>query len=80
MAQQPNLGLTQISKLQSLSLYYSLDPSVLSGAPIKPHPGLQNKKDHIAALKPTPLEHSQEDCPDGGLQAWLVVLGVRLSM
>jgi hypothetical protein len=80
MAQRLDLRLTQPSKLQSVSLYYSLDPSILSGASFQPHPGEQNKKDHLASLKSAPREHSQEDCPDGGLQAWLVVLGVRLPV
>jgi hypothetical protein len=82
MAQRLDLGLTQPSKLQSetLNSYYSLKPSILSGASLQSHPDVQNKKDHLAALKSVPWEHSQEDCPDGGLQAWLVVLGVRLPV
>ncbi|KAN0140868.1 Major facilitator superfamily domain containing protein [Lactarius tabidus] len=79
MAQRLDLRLTQPSKLQSVSLYYSLDPSILSGASFQPHPGEQNKKDHLASLKSAPREHSQEDCPDGGLQAWLVVLGASCA-
>ena len=78
MAQQLNLGLAQPSKLQSLSLYCSLDPAILSGASFQSYPSVQNKQDHQAALKSASREDSKEDCPDGGLKAWLVVLGVRL--
>ena len=79
MAQQLNLGHTLPCKLQPLILY-SLDPSTLSGAPFKSHPGVQNKKGDSAAFDPVPRKHTQEDCPDGGLQAWLVLLGVRLPV
>ena len=79
MAQQFNLDHTLPCKLQPFILY-SLDPSTLSGGPFKSHPGVQNKKGDSAIFDSLPRKQSQDDCPDGGLQAWLVVLGVRLPV
>jgi hypothetical protein len=42
------------------------------------HPDAQSEKCDSVAFDSA--KHSQKDCPDGGLQAWLVVLGVRLPM
>ena len=67
-------------KLQHL-IVCSLDHSVLYGAVIS-HPGEQGEKANPVAFDTVSPKPSQEDpgCPDGGLQAWLVVLGVRLPM
>ena len=53
---------------------YPLDPR-----PCASHPVMQNAKDSSVASELALRKYSQEDYPDGGLQAWLVVLGVRLS-
>ena len=79
MAQQLNLGHALPCKLQPLILY-SLDPSTLSGSSFKSRTGVQNKKGDLTVCDSATRKHSQEDCPDGGLQAWLVVLGVRLPV
>ena len=78
MAQQLNLEHALPCKLQPLILY-SLDPPALCGVSVPSHPVVQNEKDNSAASESAPKNQSQEDYPDGGPQAWLVVLGVRLS-
>ena len=41
---------------------------------------MQNEKDSSVVYESALRKPSQEDYPDGGLQAWLVVLGVRVSV
>ena len=84
MAQQLNLEHALPCKLQPLILY-SLEPPTLCGVTVPSHPVAQNEKVNSAASESAPKNHSQEDYPeedypDGGLQAWLVVLGVRVSV
>jgi hypothetical protein len=79
MAQQLNLECALPCKFQPLILY-SLDPPTLRGASVPSHLVVQNEEDNSAAFKSVPQNDTQEDYPDGGLQAWLVVLGVRLSL
>ena len=77
MEQQLKLEHTLPCKLKPLFLY-SLDHSTFYGASVPSHPGAQSEKcDSVTFDSAKP---SQEDCPDGGLQAWLVVLGVRLPV
>ena len=73
MAQQLDLGL----KLEP-SAPHPLDHSTLHDTSAPPHPGTQSEKSDSAAFDSEPQNQSQDDYPDGGLQAWLVVLGVRL--
>jgi hypothetical protein len=77
MAQQLDLRQVLPCKLQPL-ISCSLDHSSLCDAPVSSHTRAQSQKGDSAAFDFEP-RNSQEDCPDGGLQAWLVVLGVRLS-
>src|SRR6266702_6295034 len=77
--QQPDLGHKLPAKFESLILY-SLDHSTLYGASVLSHPGAQSEKGSTVSFDSAPRKHSQGDCPDGGLQAWLVVLGVRLPV
>ena len=79
MAQQLNLERALPCKFQPLILY-SLEAPTLRGASVPSYPVVQNEKGNSVALKSAPQSHTQEDYPDGGLQAWLVVLGVRLSL
>ena len=74
MKQEIDLG----PKHQSLILC-SLDHSILYGT-VPSYPNTQSEKGNLVVFDPTPQKNSQEDqgCPDGGLQAWLVVLGVCL--
>ena len=70
-------------KIQPL-IVCPLDHSVLYGAVLS-HPaeqGHQGEKANPVAFDAVSQKPSQEDpaCPDGGLQAWLVVLGVRLPI
>ncbi|KAI9464986.1 MFS general substrate transporter [Lactarius psammicola] len=60
------------------SVPYSLDHSTLYGASVPSHPGTRSEKGDSVGLDSAPRNQSQDDYPDGGLQAWLVVLGVRL--
>ena len=76
MAQQLDLGHLHPRKSQPLILY-SRGPSKLCGTSVPSHPEAQGEKGDSAPFDPAP--HSLGDCPDGGLQAWLIVLGVRLS-
>ena len=73
MAQKLDLGL----KLQP-SAPHSLDHSTFHGTSDPPHPDTQNEKGYSMTLDSEPQNQSQDDYPDGGLRAWLVVLGVRL--
>ncbi len=73
MAQELDLG----HKLQPF-VPYSLDHSTLYGASDPSYPGTQSEKGNPVAFDSAPRNQSQDDYPDGGLQAWLVVLGVRL--
>ena len=67
-------------KIQPL-IVCSLDQSVLYGTVLS-HPGEQGEKDNPVAFNTVSQTPSQEDvgCPDGGLQAWLAVFGVRLPV
>jgi hypothetical protein len=76
MAQRLNLGHALPCKPQPL-IVYSPDPSTLGDASAPGHPVMKSEKGDSAASDLA--LHSLEDCPDGGLRAWLVVLGVRLS-
>jgi hypothetical protein len=42
------------------------------------HPSIQIEEGDPVTLYSNPQNQSQDDYPDGGLRAWLVVLGVRL--
>ncbi|KAI9459459.1 MFS general substrate transporter [Lactarius psammicola] len=77
MAQQSNLGHKLPPKLQSLVLY-SLDHSTLYDASVLSHPGLQSEKRNSVDFDSAP-QRQQDDCPDGGLQAWLVLLGASCA-
>ena len=59
----------------------SLDPSILCGT-VPSYPNTQSEKGSPVVFDQAPQKSSQEDsgCPDGGLQAWLVVLGVCLPV
>ena len=78
MAQQLNLKHTHPCKLQPL-ISYSLDHATLCGESVASHPRAQSENGHSATFDSEPRKRSQEECPDGGLRAWLVVLGVCLS-
>ena len=54
----------------------SLDHSTLNGTSVLPHPGPQSEKRDSVTFGAEPRNHSHDDYPDGGLRAWLVVLGV----
>ena len=75
MAQQFTVRHTHPSKLQPF-ISFPLDLLTLRDASIPSYPLAKSEKGDPAAFD---SELPQEDCPDGGLQAWLVVLGVRLS-
>jgi hypothetical protein len=73
MEQQPHLRPTlQLSSPHSLGL------STLHGKSAPPYPSIQVEEGDPVTLYSNPQNQSQDDYPDGGLQAWLVVLGVRL--
>ena len=76
MKQEVNLE----HKIQPL-IVCPLDHSVLYGAVLS-HPAEQCEKANPVAFDTVSQKPSLEDpgCPDGGLQAWLVVLGVRLPI
>ncbi|KAI9459460.1 hypothetical protein BJY52DRAFT_1223082 [Lactarius psammicola] len=78
MAQRPNHGDTHPCKSQPLILY-SPDHPTLYGASVPTRPGAQSEKGNLVASDPAPQKHSQDDYPDGGLQAWLVVLGASCA-
>ena len=61
-----------------LSSPHSYDRSILHGNSASPQPGIQIEERDSVAFYPEPGNQSQDDYPDGGLRAWLVVLGVRL--
>ena len=75
MTQQLNLG----PKLRPLILC-SIDHSTSYVASVPSHPCAQKCYSASFDSAPPGQIHPQEDYPDGGLQAWLVVLGVRLSV
>lgn len=77
MTQRLYLGHKSSYKLQPVNLY-SLDHSTLYGASAPSRPTVQSEKGGSVAFDSAPPEHLQDDCPDGGLQAWLMVLGVRI--
>ena len=72
MAQELDIG----QKLQPV-ISCPLDDSTLYG--ISSHPDAQSEKGDSAAFDSAPRTHPQDDYPDGGLHAWLMVLGVSLS-
>lgn len=76
MKQELDLG----HKHQPLILC-SLERSILHGT-VPSYPSTQSEKGNPVVFNPAPQKNSREDsgCPDGGLQAWLVVLGVRLPV
>ena len=74
MDQQLNLGHSDPCKTEPLILNPH-DP--LCNASVPYHSSKESEKGDSAAFDPA--SHSLEDCPDGGLRAWLVVLGVRIS-
>ncbi|KAI9438146.1 MFS general substrate transporter [Lactarius indigo] len=74
MAQELDLG----QKLQP-SLSCPLDHSALYSASDPSHPDAQSEKGYSATHDSTPLNRPQGDCPDGGLQAWLVVFGASCA-
>ena len=61
-----------------LSSPRSYDHPILHGNSASPQPGIQIEERDSVAFYPEPRNQSQDDYPDGGLRAWLVVLGVRL--
>lgn len=73
MAQQ-HIGNTLPCKPEP-SIVYSPDPSTLYGTSASAHTGVKSEKGDSAAFD-LALD-VLEDCPDGGLRAWLVVFGVR---
>src|SRR5258708_2216341 len=64
--------------LETKPVPVSLDHSTLDGASVPPHPGTQTEKCNSVTFGVEPRNQSQDDYPDGGLRAWLVVLGVRV--
>jgi hypothetical protein len=64
-------------KLQ-LSSPHSLGHSTLHDKPAPLHPSIQIEEGDPVTLYSNLRSQSQDDYPDGGLRAWLVVLGVRL--
>lgn len=57
-----------------------LDHLALDGASVSSHTGAQSESEKgvSMAFELALPNRSQDDYPDGGLQAWLVVFGVRL--
>jgi hypothetical protein len=56
-----------------------LDDSTVHGVSVPSHPDAQSEKGDSAAFDSDLRDYSQDDYPDGGLQAWLTVLGVSLQ-
>ncbi|KAI9446199.1 MFS general substrate transporter [Lactarius indigo] len=75
MVQQLDLAHTLPGKFQPFILY-SIDHSTLYGASVPSH---RCEKGSTTAIDSAPRQYSQGDCPDGGLQAWLVVLGASCA-
>jgi len=74
MAQKLDLG----PKLQPSALH-SLDHSTFHGTSDPPHPGTRNEKGDVGTFDSELRNLSQDDYPDGGLRAWLVVLGAACT-
>ena len=75
MVQELDIG----QKLQPVILC-PLDDTTVHGASVPSYPDKQSEKGDSAAFDSEPRNDSQEeDYPDGGLQAWLTVLGVSLQ-
>ncbi|KAI9454244.1 MFS general substrate transporter [Lactarius psammicola] len=74
MAQELDLG----HKPQPLILC-SPDYPTLYGGSVPSLSSAQSEKSNSETFASAPRRHSQEDCPDGGLQAWLVVLGASCA-
>ena len=74
MVQQLDIG----QKLHPVTLGPLHDTTVY-GASDPTHPDAQREKGESAAFDSEPRNYSQDDYPDGGLQAWLTVLGVGLQ-
>jgi hypothetical protein len=76
MTQKLDVGHTLPCIPQPL-LVYSPDPSTLCDASVPAYPGVKSEKGD--SMTSDLALRSLEECPDGGLRAWLVVFGVRLS-
>lgn len=74
MAQQLNLGHTLPCKPEP-SIVYPHDPSTMYGTSPSARTCVKSEKGDSATLDMA--VNALEDCPDGGLRAWLVVFGVR---
>jgi hypothetical protein len=74
MAQKLDHGHTLPCQPQPL-LVYSPDPLTLCNASVPARPSVKSEKGDSSASDLA--LHSLEDCPNGGLRAWLVVFGVR---
>ncbi|KAI9432733.1 MFS general substrate transporter [Lactarius indigo] len=61
------------------SCYPDHSTSTLHGGSVTSLAGVQGEKGISVTLTLAPHKDSQEDCPDGGLQAWLVVLGASCA-
>jgi hypothetical protein len=60
-----------------LSSPHSLDDSTLHGKSAPTYPEIQTKEGDPVTIDSEPRNQTEDDYPDGGLHAWLVVLGVR---
>ena len=78
MAQRKAQELDIEQKLQPV-IFYPPDNSTFYDTSVPSHQDAQSEKGDSVAFELSPRNHPQDDYPDGGLHAWLMVLGVSPS-
>jgi hypothetical protein len=80
-SQQPSIVIMEqqlhLRDKLKLSSPHFLDDSTLHEKSAPPHPDIQIEEVDPVTFDSDPRNQTEDDYPDGGLRAWLVVLGVR---